>query len=183
MDPTEVITTIALYYGLASVIVAIPLICLLDIKTREIPNIIWVVMVIANLPILGILYTHGLTQAYMGISLAGMGIFCLLWSWKLIGGADAKFLCVIALIVPISPLTYIPFLIVFYDVLAVVAVSTPIVVALSNFWRGYRIGGNNPENSFRVSWRYMFFHYPGGVPYTIPISVAFIIAVLLGVII
>lgn len=84
---------------------------------------------------------------------------------------------------PISPLTYIPFLIVFYDVLAVVAVSTPIVVALSNFWRGYRIGGNNPENSFRVSWRYMFFHYPGGVPYTIPISVAFIIAVLLGVII
>lgn len=117
-------------------------------------------MLIPNIPALCILYTNGLPLTYLALSIGLIGFYCLMWSKNWIGGADAKFLSAIALIVPLSPFSYYPFQLTFYIALAVVLGCVPF--AIYAITRG-------------KSW----VEYPRGIPYMIPISIAFVAAVFL----
>lgn len=120
-------------------------------------------MLIPNIPALCILYLNGLPLSYLVLSIGLIGFYCILWAKDWIGGADAKFLSVIALIVPLSPFSYYPFQLTFYIALAGVLGCVPFVVYARNRYLG------NSEKA----WTY----YPRGIPYMIPISIAFVLAV------
>ena len=160
------IVPIAYYFGFVSVTLFLPLVCIMDIRHREVPNIVWFVVLIINIPALGILYTNGLPYSYLVLSIGLIGLYCLLWGIKSIGGADAKFLSVIALVTPITPFSYTPFQLVFYFWLITVFCLLPIAIYAYNKWILKDHGGL----------RYMFTHFPGGIPYMIPISLAFLAA-------
>ena len=166
------IVPIAYYCGFVSVIFFLPLVCLLDSHYREVPNIIWEILIAVNIPALVILYTNGLPYSYLVLSVGLVGLYCLLWGIKSIGGADAKFLSVIAIVTPITPFSYTPFQLIFYFWLIMVFCSLPVVIYAYNRWIAYDT--LHPDYG---TMKYMFTHYPGGIPYMIPISLAFLLAI------
>ena len=162
MVETTDITTIAYYFGMASIMAAIPLICMLDVKYREVPNIIWVILMLVNVPCVIVLYLNGLPISYAALTIGLVGLYCLMWAKGWIGGADAKFLSVIAIAIPLAQFS-------FYIYLACILGFLPLAVAIRNRLKG------EIKPFFE-----MFSYYPRGVPYMIPISLAFIITVIMG---
>lgn len=154
--------------GMFTVLLSLPIVCILDMKYREVPNWIWVAMLIPNIPALWIMYTNGMPISYLALSLGLVGLYFIIWSKGWIGGADAKFLSVIALIIPISPFSYNPFQITFYICLLIVLGMVPFIVYLRNHIKCHE------QITMKEKWSY----WPRGIPYMIPISFAFVLAVL-----
>lgn len=154
--------------GVFTVMLSLPIVCILDMKYREVPNWIWVAMLIPNIPALWIMYTNGMPVSYLALSLGLVGLYFLIWSKGWIGGADAKFLSVIALIAPISPFSYNPFQITFYICLLIALGMVPFTIYIRNHILG------NEQLTMKEKWSY----WPRGIPYMIPISFAFVMAVL-----
>lgn len=82
----------------------LPLLCLLDIKTRNIPDKIILAYLAITLPAVAILYLNGLTIYYLLTS----GIVILMWLivryFRLLGGGDVKFLMAYSFVVPWNPI-------------------------------------------------------------------------------
>ena len=143
----------------------------MDMKYREVPNWVWVVLLIINTPALTILYTNGMPVTYLALSIGLVGLYFILWSHSWIGGADAKFLSVIAFVVPLSPFSYTPFQITFYICLLIVLGMVPVAIYMRNHILG------NEQLTLKEKWTY----WPRGIPYMIPISIAFMMAMMAGV--
>jgi Flp pilus assembly protein protease CpaA len=125
-----------------------------------------------NIPFVYILYTNGLPLTYFMLSLVIIGIYLLLWGMNWIGGADAKFLSTIALITPITPFSYQPFQISFYMWFTIVLGILPLVIYTYNYLK------REQKPIIR-----MFIEVPRGIPYMIPISTAFVIALIYGAVV
>ena len=167
MVETTDLTTIAYYAGVASIMMSIPLICILDIKYREVPNFIWVYLGIINIPCIAVLYLTGLPYTYIALSIGLVGLYCLMWSREWIGGADAKFLSIIAISTPLLQFTFYLWLMIILGIL-------PFVVYVRNKWFDKDL--LKPMMTLKS----MFTYYPRGIPYTVPISIAFVISSLAG---
>jgi Flp pilus assembly protein protease CpaA len=166
VQTTELID-IAYYAGFITILLAIPLVCILDIKYREVPNWLWFALTLPNIPFLYVMYSEGLPLTYLAISLGLLGVYLALWNLNWIGGADAKFLSVIAIIVPLTPFSYEPFAITFYICLVALLVCVPFAICIRNSIMCKK------AITMKERWTY----WKGGIPYMIPISIAFLVAV------
>ncbi len=113
-----------------------------DLRRRRVDNRWW-------LPFLGaavvldaqLLITHGLTSPTamrVGLAVASCGLFYLMWRFRLFGGADAKGLMVLSLLVPV-PLAE-PSTLPAIDALTnglLMALLIPVVLGLYNAVRGH----------------------------------------------
>jgi len=84
-------------------IAALPILCLVDLRTRNIPDQYILLYLLAGSPVLT-LYLFGLPYTYLLISLAMCGVWILIRKTGAWGGGDTKFLMVFSLINPLNPL-------------------------------------------------------------------------------
>jgi len=84
-------------------VAALPILCLVDLRTRNIPDQYILLYLLAGSPVLA-LYLFGLPYTYLLISLAMCGIWILIRKTGAWGGGDTKFLMVFSLISPLNPL-------------------------------------------------------------------------------
>jgi Flp pilus assembly protein protease CpaA len=84
-------------------IAALPILCLVDLRTRNIPDQYILLYLLAGSPVLA-LYLFGLPYTYLLISLAMCGVWILIRKTGAWGGGDTKFLMVFSLISPLNPL-------------------------------------------------------------------------------
>lgn len=89
-----------------TVLCMIPLLCILDIKHREVPDKIWLIAAVPNMIALAFLYSHGLPVGNLLISFGMTAIYLLMRKAGMFGGADAKFLIFIALFVIFNPINF-----------------------------------------------------------------------------
>jgi hypothetical protein len=154
------------------ILIYIPFLCWLDIKYREVPYLTWVPLIAVNLPITAYLYYYGWYPTYaLAFSLIMIGIFWFLMVKKFIHGADFIFLSIISLFFVVNPypLPHGIMQISFYFYLIAVLLFTAVVVLIGNYRGGYR-------SNLWV----MMSRWDRGLPFMIPISIAFIITVMFG---
>lgn len=81
----------------------LPILCLVDWRTRNIPDQYILLYLMAGSPVIA-LYLFGLPYTYLLISLVMCGIWILIRKTGAWGGGDTKFLMVFSLICPLNPL-------------------------------------------------------------------------------
>lgn len=157
-----------------SILDYIPLVCWLDTKCREVQPVYWAPLVAINMPGFVVLY---LTGTYPWYSLAISLVMCFIfWAMaaRLIGGTDYIFMCLISLFFVVSPLPYPPghnglMQPMFYCTLILCMMVTCMAVFAYNW-----IAGN------RWTFWKMIQDYPRGIPFILPISAAFLLALAWG---
>lgn len=97
---------LAATFGGLSVLAALPLLCIMDIRKRKIPDTAWAALLALNIPALWTLYTdiHGIPQYYLGLSFVLAAMYLFFRVIRLYGGADAKGLATIAIVAPLNPI-------------------------------------------------------------------------------
>lgn len=150
----------------------IPVLCYLDIRYREIDHRTWIGIFLIGTPITSYLYISGLyplTSLILSVIMAA--IFYYAYTRHYIEGADFMFLFWITMfwVVNPFPVPHGPMQIIFYLYLVVTMIITAGVVLAYNYAKGNRWGLVE-----------MMSCYPGGVPFILPISAAFILSVVMG---
>lgn len=138
-------------------LVLIPLLCLMDLKTRRVPDYVWHIYILANLFPIFTLYLYGLPLSVAAASLVLCCIFLLARKFKAYGGADTKFLCLIAIFVAFNPLNLLE------DMLAF-KISFVLILGVVSLLTAMLFTKNRKD-----------------VPMMIPISIAFITTCIIGV--
>lgn len=163
---------IAILVPVISFLIYIPILCYLDIRSREVDHWIWLPLVIPNSIIAAYMYLIGSYPWYsLLISLIVIGIFFYCQKNHLIEGADYIFLCCITMFFVVNPFPYAHGLmqIPFYIYLIVSMMVTALGVLAYNYLAGNRWGLVD-----------MMSRYPRGIPFMLPISAAFIVTLLWG---
>jgi len=167
----------AAYVGVITTLIYLPLLCYYDIKFREFPKNILVPLVIINLIALAILYTNGLPPMYLLLAVFLTSLYVILYALKAFKGGDARFLIIMAWVCPLNPLNPND---TFFQI------QYPIFLAgVSVLWMIYvyfvgRKASIDPISFKKKPLWQKFNDYPRGSPWMIPISIAFILAVILG---
>ena len=167
----------AAYVGILSTLLYIPFLCYFDIKHRSIPRFALWPLVLVNLVALYILYSNGLPPMYLLLAGFLTVLYAVLWKFKAFKGADARFLIIMAWACPLNPLNAND---TFFQI------QYPIFLAgVSVLWMIYvyfvgRKASIDPVSFKKKSLWKKFNDYPRGSPWMIPISVAFILTVILG---
>jgi len=167
---TELIN-ILLLVPLVSILLYIIPMCYLDAKYREVNHWYWLPIILVNVPVTAYLYVEGWYPWYaFVISLIICGIFLVVMRLGLLNGADFLFLAFVALFWIVNPHPF-PHGIQaqFYIYLIVSMLVTAGMILAINYMKGERKG--------LVA---MMQDYPGGVPYMLTISLAFILSWRLG---
>jgi hypothetical protein len=95
---------LASIWGGILTLAALPLLCLMDIRTRKVPDAFLWLYAALTVPAMLMLYATGLPWTYAAISLLCCGIWLLARQFNAWGGADTKFLMLFSLAVPLNPL-------------------------------------------------------------------------------
>jgi len=154
----------------------IPFLCYLDLRYREIPYGVWFAMALVGVPLTAWMY---ITEQYpiisLLVSIVAVATFYFMMFHDLLQGADFMFLFFISMFWVINPYPVPHGLmqITFYIYLLVVMLLTAPVLLLYNYRKGHRWGGLNGVVD-------MMSVYPGGLPFIIPISIAFILSLVMG---
>ena len=161
-----------LWINLVAFLLYIPVICYLDIRYREVNPLHWIPLVLVASPILIYALVSELIPWYSPvISGVMILIFYLAMHLGYLEGADYLFLCLISIFWVVNPTPYPHGLmqIVFYIYFLFVSAMTAVVVLIYNIIKGNNWG---PVD--------MMSRYPRGVPYLVPISIAFLMSVMYG---
>jgi len=163
---------ILILFPVISFLIYVPILCYLDIKEREVEHWVWLPLVIPNAILLAYMhYINSYPWYSFVISLIMCGIFFYCQKRELIGGADFIYLCCISLFFVVNPFPYphglmqIPFYIYIMIAMAVTALAT----------LAYNYISGNRWTVFEMMSR-----YPRGIPFMLPISVAFLLTLELG---
>ena len=155
-----------------SLLAYVPFICYADVKWREIPHRWWFPLWGVNAPILAYFYWEGLYPFFaLPVSLVMCGIFWVLMRRDYIQGADMLFLWAVSLFFVTNPyplphgIEQFPF---YAFLIATMLITAPVLLVL-NYYDGER-----------RSVLSMMSHYPGGVPFILPISAALVLTVMFG---
>lgn len=89
-----------------TVLCMIPLLCILDIKHRMVPDKVWLIPAVPNTIALITLYLNGLPIANIIISMVMIFIYLCMRRADMFGGADTKFLIFISLFVVFNPINF-----------------------------------------------------------------------------
>lgn len=144
----------------------IPVLWYLDIRHREIDHRIWVWLFLIGTPITAWMYITGLYPINsLVLSIVMVAIFYFAYLKDYLQGADFMYLFFISVFWVINPIPVPHGLmqILFYIYLMATLILTASVVLIYNYWKGYRWGLIE-----------MMSTWPGGVPFVIPISIAFL---------
>ena len=95
---------LASIWGGIITLAALPLLCLMDIRTRKVDDALLLLYGAFTLPAMIALYANGLPWTYAALSLLCCGIWLLARYRKAWGGADTKFLIMFSAGVPLNPL-------------------------------------------------------------------------------
>ena len=95
---------IAALWGGIITLAFIPMLCIMDVKTRQIPDKIILLYAGVTAPALILLYSNGLTAYYFATSIVLAIVWLGLRYLKVWGGADTKFLMVYSFVVPMNPI-------------------------------------------------------------------------------
>ena len=147
-------------------------VCVLDIKYREVNPFLWAPLLIVNVPVMVYLYVSEWYPWYCFlISLVTCGIFYAIWKTDLLQGADYLFLSFIALFWIVNPHNPWPhgIQIQFYFYLLATMAVTAVLVFIYNVW-----------SDRKGTWIQMLQDYPRGIPFMLPISLAFVLSYFLG---
>lgn len=113
-----------------------------DLRRRRVDNRWWIPFLgVAVIVDVALLVEHGVRSPQavrLGISMAVCGLFYGMWWFRLFGGADAKGMMVLSLLVPVAPTE--PSTVFALDVMAnglLVALAVPLLLALANLLRGH----------------------------------------------
>jgi hypothetical protein len=161
---------IAILIPVISILAAIPFVCYSDIKAREVNDIFWLLLIGTNVPGMGYLYFEGYYQLFTLVtSIVMIGIFYLITKKGLIQQADGIFLSIISLFYIINPwpLPHGSVQLAFMVNLVTMMICTAVIVLGVNIWRGNRFDMVK-----------MLSYYPEGIPFMLPISLAFILTVI-----
>ena len=165
---TEFLVRLPVY----SLLVYVPFVCWLDVRKREIEHEYWLPLWVINLPVMLYLYHGGVYPlATLLISLIMCGIFYAMNARGNIEGADMLWLWAISLFFVINPwpVPHGPMQFPFYVFLMGAMVVTAGVLLVLNYRKGYR------DSLYQMMSR-----WDRGVPLVVPISAAFLLAVVLG---
>ena len=164
--------TILLQTPVISLLVYVPFVCYADLKWRQFLHSWWLPLWIVNLPVMYYFYRSGLYPIYaLPISLVMCGIFWMMHQVGYIQGADMIWLWSISLFFVVNPLGWPhgPEQFIFYLYLMGMMIFTaPILVFL------------NIRRKFHGTFLEMASIWPGGVPLTLAISAALLLAVVMG---
>lgn len=173
--------------GAGTTLAFLPLLCLLDLKYREVPYWLFFALAVINLPITFLCYAAGwLPWTHAVSSLMICGFAFAVWKWFGAGAfsaADRNLICCIALFFYWNPFNttldtqYVPFIAMLYQVkflvyLVMVLCILPLCIFAYNMHKG-----NNKEYTV---WE-MVTKVPRGIPMIIPISAAYVIAMFWGI--
>ena len=167
---TELINTLLLIPVVTIMAYIVP-VCLLDIWYREVENWYWVPLIVVNVPVAAYLYVSGWYPWYcLLISLVIVGIFAALVELHLLNGADFIFLACIALFWIVNPNPFphgiqLQFYFYLLTAMALAGLGAFILNLLAD-----RKG----------TWIEMVSTIPGGIPFMLPISLAFVMSYLWG---
>ena len=166
---------IAIWIPVLSFSAAIPLLCYLDVRYREIPPIIWLVLLSVNLPTAAFMYFKGFyPQESLIVSLLAICLLFVMMVKNYIQGADFYFLALIMSFFVVNPyplphgIMILPFMVFLF--------AMSVVTAIAIFsWNYVRMKGDTSMGLIGMA-----SHFPNGVPYMVTISAAFIITVMFG---
>jgi Flp pilus assembly protein protease CpaA len=150
----------------------IPVLCYLDIRYRQIDHKIWILLFLIGTPITAYLYTSQMYPVIsLIISLIMAAIFYFAYLHNYLQGADFMYLFWITMFWVVNPFPVPHGLmqIIFYLYLMIVMILTAPVILVYNYLKGHRWGLVDMMSSFQ-----------GGIPFIIPISVAFVLSVMFG---
>ena len=163
ISPTDLLWII-----LAMFLAYIPVLCYLDLKYREVNHWIWTPMFLIGTCITVYMYIQGyyLLDTLVG-TLLSILIFYVLMETDYIQGADFLFLSFITAfwIINPYPINHGMMQLIFFIDLLTIMILTSLVVLIYNIVKGNRWGLIKMMNT-----------YPRGLPYMIPISVAFLMS-------
>lgn len=162
-----------LWINLITILLYIPVLCYLDVRYREVNPILWAPMVCICGFITALFYFDGTYPWYsLVVSLVMCLIFHLVFRSGYIEGADYLFLCGISLfwvMTPVNGYAHGLMQLLFYPYLIAAMTATALIIFAYNLIKGSRLG--------IIA---MMSYYPGGVPFMLPISAAFIMSVVMG---
>lgn len=169
---TSLIDTL-LWINLVVILIYIPVLCYLDVRYREVNPILWAPMLLICGGITAYLYLTGFYPWYsLVISLVMCLIFHLVFRSGYIEGADYLFLCGISMfwvMTPVGGYAHGLMQLLFYPYLIAAMAITALLVFAYNLLKGSRLDIVT-----------MMSYYPGGVPFMLPISAAFVMSVVMG---
>jgi hypothetical protein len=148
----------------------IPIVCWYDVKYRRVPLGVWPPLLLVTMGQLSYLYANGLPLYFLICGAFVAGLFFLMAGYGIWGGADAIFGSFIVLAVPTNPFTgdgsIFPFT--FLICLASAMVATAGLTFALNWYKNRRLPVMRMLND-----------YPNHVPMMVPMSAAFILALVL----
>lgn len=159
-----------------AVLLYIPFVCISDWRTRRFNPLWFIPLICVCVPFL---YEYLSTSPTRNFVLMGVTIFlCLIWLGlaliRAIGGGDFLFASLLMIFIQdypfVVPRTWFP--LDFFLITWLCACALPIVAYANNF-----------EHRKEYSLKWMLTHYPGGFPYMIVISIAFLITAAVGVLV
>lgn len=161
------------WIGVTSIVLYIPLVCFLDMRDRRVPFKYWLPLIFVNTPVVTLICFSGFPIVSLLVPLALCLIYISMMKLGYIHGADAWFLIFIALFVVYDPPNLQPglFQVGFYFNLLGILLITAFYVFLHNMRAGNR-----------YSLIKQFSEYPRGVPFMFPISIAFLLTLILDVV-
>jgi hypothetical protein len=170
-EEVTVIEQYALYWPIATILCAIPVFCYHDLKSRQVPILNQIVLAAVNLPLFIYFYLTGIyTWEAAAVSVLPCIIYYILMRFGYIQGDDMLFLWIVSIFCvqnPIHPdqggmaVTVMLYLI-----------GVMVWALLANFIRNVYVGR---KDSIIKMFRYV----DRGFPLILPISAAFILAVIL----
>ena len=166
----------SLWVVMAVFLLYIPVLCYLDLRYREVEPRYWWPLLIVCIPITGSMY---LSDQYpwfsLLISIVMCGIFYAVFRFGYLEGADFLFLCFISAFWVVNPNPWPHGLmqVIFYIYLIVAMLITAGYIMVYNINRGYLV--RSIPDMVRL-----FSDYPNGFPFMLPISLAFVLSVVLG---
>ena len=179
---------IAILVPVISILAVIPALCYFDVMARQVNDLFWLVIASVNLPGAVFLYTTGAYPSWVLFGSGLMaGVFIMVHRAGFIEAADTIFLCLISAFFVINPwpLPHGTVQIMFICVLISMMVLTSVIVLVYNALKGNRFGfigdirTSQPSEMLEHLVK-MMSTYPGGVPFMLPISAAFILTVMIG---
>lgn len=172
------------YLPTLCILALIPHICFSDIRTRTVKTWVWIPVIISGIISLGLYLQESPERNLylLGLSIAlCIGIFAVAIIGG-IGGADAIFASCIMLFIQYNPFHFprVFFPLDFLWTLLMITITLPIWIYGYNLYLG-NLKGDELTSTKPYTFIEMLTKFPRGVPFMIPISLAFIITLLMEV--